>query len=290
MPCRRSQRALVEAVLRAARGADDRERADDRRPAAARGRAAARAGPARRRRALEAAGARRAAAGEAAAARARPVTTDDEPPGAADVGAQGAAVERVEPRASPPPREHEHEHAAAGSGRRAAGRRARRAAAAARADERGRRRRCGARVREREPGDGRADDDVRGQQPAHGTTSPFRSAIRAGPMPGIASSASTDVNGPCCLAVGDDLLRGHRADAGQRVELLGGRRAERDRAAGSAGTCRGRGAAGRAARGDEHLLAVGDGAARLTAVRSARRVSPPARATASATREPCGRW
>ena len=47
------------------------------------------------------------------------------------------------------------------------------------------------------PSDGAADDDVRGQDPAHGTASPFRSAIRAGPMPGIASSASTEVNGPC---------------------------------------------------------------------------------------------
>ena len=49
-----------------------------------------------------------------------------------------------------------------------------------------------------EPDDRGADHYVRGQEPLHGTTSPFRSAIRAGPIPGIASSASTDVNGPCC--------------------------------------------------------------------------------------------
>ena len=57
-------------------------------------------------------------------------------------------------------------------------------------------------VREREARDSRSCDDVRRQDPTHGTTSPLRSAMRAGPIPGIASSASTDVNGPCSCAVG----------------------------------------------------------------------------------------
>ena len=68
----------------------------------------------------------------------------------------------------------------------------------------------------------------RGARPDHGTTSPRRLSIRAGPIPGIASSSSTDVNGPCSLPVVDDLLRRDGPDAGQRVELLDRRRVEVD--------------------------------------------------------------
>ena len=157
------------------------------------------------------------------------MTTTTKRPARPTSAREHAAVERVEPRAPPPPREHEHEHA----GRRRAasrGRDAERATAAAAAPSNAGHGPMRAAFESARPATRGADHDVSGQSRAHGTASPFRSAMRAGPIPGIASSASTDVNGPCCLAVGNDLLRSHRADAGQRVELLGRRRAERDRA------------------------------------------------------------
>ena len=53
-------------------------------------------------------------------------------------------------------------------------------------------------VREREAEAERSREEVsRRARPDHGRTSPRRSSIRAGPIPGIASSWSTDVNGPC---------------------------------------------------------------------------------------------
>ena len=56
------------------------------------------------------------------------------------------------------------------------------------------------RVAQREPESTGRDDHVRRQHARpHGTTSPCRSASRAGPMPGIASSSSTEWNAPCCV-------------------------------------------------------------------------------------------
>ena len=57
------------------------------------------------------------------------------------------------------------------------------------------------------------------------------------------------------LAVRDDLLGGHRPDAGQPVELLGGRRVEMDRRRGRAAARRDGGRTP-SLRRDEHLLAV----------------------------------
>ena len=104
---------------------------------------------------------------------------------------------------------------------------------------------------------------------------PRRLGDRAGPMPGIASRPSTDVNGAVLLAVVDDLLRRHRADAGQRVELLRGRGAERDRRRRRHPRRRRRRSAGSPRCGDENLLAVGD---------RSREVDPVARLAASARR------
>ena len=139
-----------------------------------------------------------------------------------------------------------------------------------------------------EPGHRSRGDDVGRKHSSHGTTSPCSSEIRAGPMPGIASSPSTERERAVLLPVGDDLLGGHRADSGQRVELLGGGRAERDRAAPLRPRhLPRRQAAPRA--GTSTCSPSETSAARLTPLRSARRVSPPARAIASATRAPFGR-
>ena len=90
----------------------------------------------------------------------------------------------------------------------------------------------------------------------------------------------------------DDLLRRDGADAGERVELLGRRHAQLDRARPAhrarARPGRPRPRAG-ASRGTSTCSPSATGAARFSAAGSALRVAPPARATASATRDPGGK-
>ena len=186
---------LVEAVLRAARRAHHGERADD---GALRGRTAegqveldplgdcvALEGPHARRETLRVPPDARFARDDG-----------DEPAGTADLRGEHAAVECVEARAAPPPREDEHEHRRRRQRRRPV--ETKRHESSRRGADQCTRRPDSSCVRERESGHCGADHDVRGQDTSHGTASPFRSAIRAGPIPGIASRASTEVNGPCC--------------------------------------------------------------------------------------------
>src|SRR5262249_52051429 len=123
---------------------------------------------------------------------------DRRAPGATDERAQRAAVERVETGASPPPAECRGEH-------RDSGEPALRAREGECGDEpeRGENGQTAhpLEIRRSEPEAERGDADVRRSDTiGHGTTRPRRFSIRAGPMPGIASSSSTEVNGPCaCL-------------------------------------------------------------------------------------------
>ena len=65
--------------------------------------------------------------------------------------------------------------------------------------------------------------------PAHTVTRSRMSARVTSPMPSTSSSSSTLVNGAVGGAPVEDRLGGHRADAGQRVELLEGRGVDVDR-------------------------------------------------------------
>ncbi len=124
------------------------------------------------------------------------VTTAETRAARSDVRAERTAVERIEPRAAPPPACGRHEERPEGE-RRRPGRR--------REHEQPRERKPPARshlepheIGEAEPGHRGGSDDVCREHVLHGTTSPCNSEIRAGPMPGIASSPSTEVNPPCC--------------------------------------------------------------------------------------------
>ena len=117
--------------------------------------------------------------------------------GMADLGGEWAPVERVETVARPPPagkHEHQRERADADDRRIDEDR-----------DDAGKRGEHeherdpvqAPDVREREPGCQRPGQDVSGCGPEpQAITSPRRLSIRAGPMPGIASRSSTDLNGP----------------------------------------------------------------------------------------------
>ena len=120
------------------------------------------------------------------------------PLGGVDVRRQRTAVERVErvePEAAPPP-------AGAGREQRDPGE-----ARPGRADPEGshdaerneEQKRMQARQVRRSEADAerRRTEMRRGEPHGHGTTRPRRFSIRAGPIPGIASSSSTDLNGPC---------------------------------------------------------------------------------------------
>src|SRR5581483_8405725 len=115
----------------------------------------------------------------------------------ADLGAERAAVERVEAGAPPPPPDGgeagggEDEPHGRGGARGRAGRERKPEAEAGRADP--------PEVGRGKPGAERRGEEVRRDGPAeaHGTTSPRRFSIRAGPIPGIASSSSTERKGPC---------------------------------------------------------------------------------------------
>ena len=186
--------ALVEAVLRGTRQSYDAEQAHD----GALGRRSSQRQlelhPFVDATSLEAPGAGEESLREHAAARLAG-DDDEEPPGAADIGAQHASVECVEPRAPPAPAGQECE---SGKWRASPGRRTNRREGGDRDGEQRSRKPEPEGVGQGKPRHRGAHEQVCGQQPAHGTTSPCRSAIRAGPMPGIASSPSTDVNGPCC--------------------------------------------------------------------------------------------
>ena len=73
--------------------------------------------------------------------------------------------------------------------------------------------------------------------PAHTVTRSRMSASVASPMPSTSSSSSTLVKAPLRAAPVEDRLAGHRADAGQGVELLEGGGVDVDRAA-AGGGCR----------------------------------------------------
>ena len=102
----------------------------------------------------------------------------------------------------------------------------------------------------------------------HGTTSPRSCSTRVGPIPGTSSSSSTERNARGSPVI-EDLRRRRRADAGKRVELLGGRRAELNRSCRHAGhrEALAGGDRPREHRGDEYLLAVGDGCGQIQAGR-----------------------
>ena len=100
----------------------------------------------------------------------------------------------------------------------------------------------------------------RASQNIHGTTRSRSCSSRFGPIPGTASSSSTELEGAVLLAVVEDFLRGHGPDAGQRVELLERRRAElhRARPALRGGGARSGRRAARAPPGHDDLLPVGE--------------------------------
>ena len=96
----------------------------------------------------------------------------------------------------------------------------------------------------------------------HRSTSGRSCSRRAGPMPGTASSSSTDRNAPFAVAVVEDLLRGHRPDSRELVELLECRRVQMDLARRRPPRPEAPPAPRpprRSRRRDDHLLAVGDG-------------------------------
>ena len=108
-----------------------------------------------------------------------------------------ARVERVQAQASPPPaREQERERQQGDPGPRVGHERCRERRADG--EERDRERRHPRRVRQRQPGAGRAREHVGidEQHPSHGTTSPRSCSTRAGPIPGIASRSSTERRAP----------------------------------------------------------------------------------------------
>src|SRR3954447_11914794 len=139
-----------------------------------------------------------------------------------------------------------------------------------------------------EPEHGRERDDVRREQPAHGTTSPFNSASRAVPMPEIASSSSIERNAPCCCRYATIFsavtgpMPGSVSSCSAVAELsdTGPLAAAAPPPAPPATAPR---------TGTTICWPSATGAAKLTPLRPAFRASPPAAATAAATRDPGGR-
>ena len=118
--------------------------------------------------------------------------------GTIDLRAERTAVERVETLARPPPAEGDEQHRGTDEPRR-------RRARGHDGEPRDGRAREPERVDPRDVGRGQAEAERAGERvgwgarPDHGTTWPRRLSIRVGPMPEIASSWSTDVNGPCSV-------------------------------------------------------------------------------------------
>ena len=177
-----------------------------------------------------------------------------------------------------------------------------RAARERRAAQRGEQDRRGARPAEQQPGDERGEDDVPRvraegragvvERGAHGSDADVLAErgqallADAGDLVELVDALEAAV----LLAVLEDLLGGGGADAVERVELLERGRVEVDRAGGrrrAAGRRRGRAGAAAAARprvGTRIWRPSSSLAARLSWLRSARRVGPPARRRASSTR------
>jgi len=115
------------------------------------------------------------------------------------LGQQHAVVERLEPMAPPPPPE-------TGEARHQQPEPVGRQKRGGNAERRDGGRTPGKRVQptevgKRDPGREREGEKVRRCRPDDhdGITSPRRLSIRDGPIPGIASRSSTDVNGPCSV-------------------------------------------------------------------------------------------
>ena len=131
-----------------------------------------------------------------APARASAVVTASEPPGGPDPRRQNASVEQVEPVLP-----HHQAPASVNAARSATApsrRREHRRTEDASNGDQGRVVHAN-RVARREPNRAGGNDRVCRQDGLHGTTSPRRSAMRAGPMPGIASSWSTEWTDPRCV-------------------------------------------------------------------------------------------
>src|SRR5581483_4848783 len=210
--------------------------------------------------------------------------------GPADLAGERAPVERVEPCAPPPAPEPERDRCNEPEAPDAPRHRERPGSG-----DRGEQERSGTRqahdVRERQPDNGGAGHDVRGQDAAHGMSSPFHSASRAGPMPGIASSSSIERKAPCCCryatifcaVVGPTPGSASSCSAVAAFSEIGA-----DGVVDPSGTSPDDGAD--AVVGTSTCSPSDTGAARSSPAWSAFAVSPPARATASATRAPCSRW
>src|SRR5471032_160041 len=275
--------ALVEAVRRATRQSHDREEADE--------------GPLRWRapeREVELHALRERAAVEATDAARQPLAElpdaglarhlDERACRTVDLGAERAAVELRQADAAPPP---PHPRRQQRDVRESCGRRRRE-----RDRERAGSEKCDGhagsgtgQVGAGKPDHERRSEHVSRQDARHGTTSGRRSASRAGPMPGIASSPSTEVKGPCacrysmifCAVTGPTPGSVSSCSAVAELRETGPVVPEGAPAAPTEGEPRA---------ATSTCSPSASGAARLTAVRSARRASPPARAIASATREP----
>ena len=201
------------------------------------------------------------------------------------LGQQHTAIEGVEPGAAPPPaRESERERDEAESPlRRGRTRRGK--------PDQGRRKRDERRpdgVRERDPD---AERRRAGGDAGSGHGAPSRSHQPAQLVDARRPDAGNRVElvdrreRPVLRAVVEDLLGGDRTDSRQRVELFGRCRGEMHRPGGRRGDA-GPAGPGPPRKGTTTCSPSARGAARFTCARSARRVAPPARATASAMREP----
>src|SRR6266513_2884598 len=115
--------------------------------------------------------------------------------GAPNFGAQGAVIETLEPCASPPPARHD-----AQAGDRPDGTPGARGEADRRRASKRNERREADEIRERDPEAERGEQRVRRRAERgrdHGATRSLSWSSRAGPIPGTASSPSTEVNAPC---------------------------------------------------------------------------------------------
>src|SRR5882724_1666030 len=115
--------------------------------------------------------------------------------GAPNFGAQGAVIETLEPCASPPPARHDEQ-----AGDRPDGTPGARGEADRRRASKRNERREADEIRERDPEAERGEQRVRRRAERgrdHGATRSLSWSSRAGPIPGTASSPSTEVNAPC---------------------------------------------------------------------------------------------
>ncbi len=124
---------------------------------------------------------------------------------------------------------------------------------------------------------------------AHNASLGRRASSRAGPMPLTSSSSSTERKPPWAIAVRDDPRGQRRADAVERVEVVGARAVQvHDRGRARSRSRRRRLRAGATSAATRTCSPSASSAARLTEARSARGRGPPARRTASRARLPAG--